>query len=202
MTDTSPLFAVVCTYGSDAHSLRSAALPDHIAYLRAYRHLLRFAGPTLANDGCRETGSAAIVDMPDRASAELFVSREAFNRAGMFSHIEILRFTSVIGARQVDLSSDDGQLRFLGQWRGKAATAIPDDGCSEPVDGTAGIRVLEAGPLVTDDAGCVLGGLFIVEAGSRKDVEGFLQRDAHRRSTAVEYVRVTRWRFGRALSGT
>ena len=47
---------------------RSAAMEPHLAYLRATRDQIRFAGPLIADDGETPLGSVTVLDAPDRAA--------------------------------------------------------------------------------------------------------------------------------------
>jgi uncharacterized protein YciI len=201
MAATGPVYVVLCTYSGDVRALRDAAMAEHLAYLRRNRHRLRFAGPLLDDDNRCATGSLAIVEVPDRTSAEDFIAEEAFYRADMFGDIEIARFESAIGHRQVDLTADPGRQTFLCRWRAMTGTNLPYDGCPSLPGADASVRWLEGGALLSDDATRVVGGLFIIEVTDRRHAEGVVGSDVGRQSAAKASTLVTRWRFGEALGG-
>lgn len=200
MMDEPVLFVALCRYGPDAHSLRSAAMADHLAYLRRNGERLRFAGPLLAEDGRTATGSLVIVDAAHRADAEQFVAEEAFHRAGMFDDVEIHRYASTVGGRQVAIAPDASKDLYLCRWTGRADSSS-GGGVPPPVAGVAPVRVLEAGALV-DDAGLgVHGGLAIVETVGSAAARRVATDDVRRRAGVADDVLVSRWRFGQALGG-
>jgi uncharacterized protein YciI len=200
MIDAPVLFVALCRYGPDAHSLRSAAMADHLAYLRRNGERLRFAGPLLAGDGRTATGSLAIVEVAHRAGAEQFVSEEAFHRAGMFDDVEIHRYASTVGGRQVLIAPDASKDLYLCRWTGTAD--MSSGGGTLPSDTeAASVKVLEAGALVDDDGIGVRGGLVIVETVDSAAARRVAADDVRRRAGAAEDVLVSRWRFGQALGG-
>ena len=201
MSDSQVLFVALGRYGANAHSLRAAAMGDHLAYLRGNGERLRFAGPMLADDGRTPTGSLAIVEVPDRAAAERFVSEEAFFRAGMFDHVEIHRYASAVDGRQVHIAPDPGRHLYLCRWIGAADASSPAYRALPPATEAAAVRVLEAGALVGDDGEAGLGGLFIVEAADGAAARDVVTDDVRRRAGSAGDVLVCRWRFGQALGG-
>lgn len=199
MTETRSLYLIRCTYGADAHSLRERAMAEHLSYLQENGHRLRFAGPLLADDGRTATGSNAIVEVSDRTDAEDFIAEEAFNRAGMFDDIEILRFESGLNNRQVHITPDPEREMFFCRWTTAARSGMSSAGGFEVSQGDPSVRMLEGGALLTDDATQVIGGLFILEVHNRPAAEDFLAMDIRRRSGDADDVLVSRWRFGQAL---
>lgn len=190
-------YLVLCTYGSDALSLRDAAMDEHLSYLRDNRDRLRFAGPLLDNDTRTASGSLAIVD-GSRADAEDYIAREAFCRAGMFDSIEIVRFESAVGLRQVELEPDGGRQLYACRWltgTGQTYSRPP----SIP-EADASTRMLEGGALLSDVGSQLIGGLFIVETSDRGHAEAVLASDAERWGVGDARTLVSRWRFGQALS--
>jgi uncharacterized protein len=191
-------YLVLCTYGRDALSLRDAAMDEHLSYLRRNRDRLRFAGPLLDEGGGSATGSLAIVDVGSRAEAEDYIGREAFCRAGMFDSIEIVRFESAIGLRQVGLKPQGGRQLYACRWlAGSGLTyrlppSIPE--------ADASTRMLEGGALLCDEGTQLIGGLFIVETTDRTRADGVLASDVERWGVGDASTMVSRWRFGQALS--
>ena len=54
-------------------------------------------------------------------------------------------------------------------------------------------QVIRAGPL-SDDAGSMAGSLFVMEAGSRADVEAFTAADPYSKAGLFESVEILNWR--------
>ena len=187
------LFFIRCEYRPHATARREAAREEHLAYLRANGHRLRFAGPGLDDDGA-PNAMIAVLGATDRAEALAYLEGEAFHRAGMFDRIEVTRFASLLGRRQVELREDPERRLYIAQYRladeGARALHVPSE--------EDGVRLLEAGPLLDDAAARVLGGLLFLEAGGRDAATAFLD-DVLGESRPVAEQRLTRWRFGKAI---
>ena len=191
-------YLVLCTYGRDALSLRDAAMEEHLSYLRGNRDRLRFAGPLLDNDARSASGSLAIVEGGGRAGAEDYIAREAFCRAGMFDSIEIVRFESAVGLRQVDLEPAGGRQLYVCRWLTETGQAYGRPPTIPEAD--ASTRMLEGGALLSDDGAQLIGGLFIVETIDRGHAEAVLASDVGRWGVGDARTLTSRWRFGQALS--
>ena len=189
------MFFIRCEYRPDATARREAAREEHSAYLRANSHRLRFAGPGLDDDGA-PTAMIAVLEAADRTQALAYVEGEAFHRAGMFEGIEVIRFASLLGRRQVELRDDPERPLYVAQYlladETESALHIPRS--------HDGIRVLEAGPLLDDQGVAVLGALLFLEASGRDAATSFLDQ-ALRLSEPVAERRLDRWRFGKAIGG-
>jgi uncharacterized protein YciI len=70
-------------------------------------------GPTLAPDRETWTGSLHILDLPSAEAARAFVEHEPYNRAGLFEHHTIRRFTNLLGRTMWDFPDGSGDPRFL-----------------------------------------------------------------------------------------
>ena len=189
------MFFIRCEYRADATARREAAREDHLAYLRTNSHRLRFAGPGLDDDGT-PTAMIAVLEAADRTQALAYVEGEAFHRAGMFERVEVTRFASLLGRRQVELRDDPERALYVAQYllgdESEIALHLPRS--------QDGIRVLEAGPLLDDEGVAVLGGLLFLEASGRDAATSFLDQTL-RQSEPVAERRLDRWRFGQAIGG-
>jgi hypothetical protein len=107
-------------------------------------------GPTLGADRQTWTGSIHIVDLPSADAAREFVEREPYNRAGLYEHHLIRRFTNRLGRTMWDFAGGSDDPRFV---------AIADD-MQPPVAALPRERVIVDGELLMPDdaspAGCVL----------------------------------------------
>lgn len=66
---------------------------EHWSYMDAFADGMTARGPTLGADRETWTGSVHIVDLPSAEAAREFAEREPYNRAGLFEHHTIRRFT-------------------------------------------------------------------------------------------------------------
>jgi len=75
----------------DGAALRAAHREAHFAYLEKHQDILVLGGALLAEDGTTRTGSVLIINVPDRAAAEVFSRDEPFRKAGLFRDVKISR---------------------------------------------------------------------------------------------------------------
>jgi uncharacterized protein YciI len=71
--------------------IRSEKLKEHLAYLEEHRGKIVIGGAMLADDCVTRRGSALILNVPDRATAEAFSANEPFRRAGLYAMVRIER---------------------------------------------------------------------------------------------------------------
>ena len=95
----SPSWMVLARLGPEGGPRRVAALDPHLAYLRARRDAIRFAGPIFADDNVTATGSLTLIDAPDRAAVEAYIAAEPYNVNGAFDRVEIMRWSSSMALR-------------------------------------------------------------------------------------------------------
>lgn len=92
-----PLYAIICHDRADAGDLRATTRPSHLDYLQAPGSPVRVAG-ALRTDGDVPVGSIIVVEVEDEAAARTFGENDPFARAGLFSDMEVRRWTLAIGA--------------------------------------------------------------------------------------------------------
>lgn len=196
MADDTPLYFVRGIEGGrDTRAAREAATAEHIAWLRSHAQRLRFAGPYFRRDRTTKAGTMAVIESPDRAGAQAFIDGEAFNRAGVFDTVEVVRFASLLGLRQRDLHPDPRLLGFLVRWELPPSddhADLPDPPPADP----ASLRLFELGLLLTDDGTTVIGGLALAEAVDDATIEAYAATIAHERRTTLH---IDPWRFGHSI---
>jgi uncharacterized protein len=194
-----------CTYGPDALDKREAAMAAHLAFLRGNVERIRFAGPLLADDGVTPIGSWLMVDSPSSEAAADFIATEGFNRAGMFSSIEIKRFaeTSLQEKRQVNMTADPTLQMFVcemldgpdGAERRKTAGSAHHNYQKGVMD-----TFVARGPMRSDDASKVIGTTYVIQVKDRAAAEAFIAAEPLNRAGVFSEIRIDRWRFGKGLS--
>ncbi|MBN8993795.1 MAG: YciI family protein [Rhizobiales bacterium] len=85
-------YLIDATDKPDSADLRAKTRPEHMEFLKASLPKLIAAGAKLRDDGTTAWGSAYIVDVDDRASAEAFINADPFTKAGLFGDIRITRW--------------------------------------------------------------------------------------------------------------
>ncbi len=84
------LFSLICVdKPAEGLPLRKENRPAHLAYLDANIAQIRYAGPTLTDDGETPTGSLLIIDVPDKAAAAAFAAADPYALAGVFESVTI-----------------------------------------------------------------------------------------------------------------
>ncbi len=78
-----------------AGELRQKVRPDHKAYLGQQAERIAFAGPLVSDDGDAMIGSLLAIDFPSRAAASAWMQDEPFNRAGLYSSVQINAFVNL-----------------------------------------------------------------------------------------------------------
>ncbi len=87
--------ALIAKDKSGAQAIRAENRPAHIAYLKS-TDLVAQAGPFLDNDGDM-IGSLIILDVPDMATAQVWVENDPYAKAGLFGSVELIHWNRVIG---------------------------------------------------------------------------------------------------------
>ena len=102
-------FAVICTYRPGGDVERFPHRIDHLRYMIAAEPFTVFGGALLTDDGQRSTGMIVVLDVPDRAAAEDFVSAEPYARAGLFENVAIRQFRQMTPALTPGFLSEELQ---------------------------------------------------------------------------------------------
>ncbi len=89
------LFVIRCVDKPDSEQVRLDNRAAHLAYLDSLGEAVVFGGPTQTDDGEHMTGSLLVLDLPNRAAAELFSINDPYAMAGLFETVEIARFKRV-----------------------------------------------------------------------------------------------------------
>ncbi len=90
------LFAIHCVDKDDGAALRQATGAAHAAYMRDHMASIVFGGPLMAEDGQTRVGTLIVVDMPDRAAVDVFLTHEPYHRAGLFARCEVHAYQLVV----------------------------------------------------------------------------------------------------------
>ena len=81
-------------YGVDgAHGAtrREMAREEHFSYLEANKDILILGGATLADDSDARLGSCLIINVTNRAAADVFADGEPLRKAGVFESYTVVR---------------------------------------------------------------------------------------------------------------
>ncbi len=90
-----PLFSLICTDKPGHLEVRKSNRDAHLAYLKS-SGVVTQAGPFLDAAGDM-TGSLIVLDVADRAAAEVWAENDPYANAGLFSSVRIEHWNRVIG---------------------------------------------------------------------------------------------------------
>lgn len=179
-----------------------ALMDDHLEYLRSASDQIRFAGPTLAEDGQTRVGSIWLIDAADRAAAEKWVAAEPFSEAGAFSSVILTRWSSSMQIRQGEYARTQG-------WKQFAITAHDrPDGRKRRDDvadahhtfqATVMDRYIARGPMLSDDGSTLIGSFMIVEFPDREACDGFWAGEPLNTGGVFSEVKIDSWGYGNAF---
>ena len=86
------LFVIHAIDRPDSLGLRKATRAAHLEYLADFDTPV--GGPLLDADGAM-CGSCIVLDVPDRAAADAFVTNDPYNRADLFETVSVHEFMKV-----------------------------------------------------------------------------------------------------------
>jgi len=89
------LYLVICRDRPEATGVCAATRDAHLAYLKA-TGVVTLAGP-LMDDAGAMNGSLLVIDVADRAAAEVFAAGDPYAAAGLFASVEIVAWKRVLG---------------------------------------------------------------------------------------------------------
>ncbi|TDD20887.1 YciI family protein [Actinomadura sp. KC06] len=90
-------YVVLCRDVPDSAVLRRSVLDEHRRYVDERADLIKLSGPLLGPDGTTRRGQLFVLDVPDRQSAEAFISADPFTRAGVFATVDIDPLLPIFG---------------------------------------------------------------------------------------------------------
>jgi|SRR5262245_299089 len=102
----------------------------HWSYMDKFADRLILRGPTLSDDGADHTGSVHVVDLADRASAELFATEEPYWLAGLYRQVTTVR-TDVLLQREAterSLTPEEPNSLITGAWPARPRDARAGEG--------------------------------------------------------------------------
>jgi uncharacterized protein YciI len=181
---------------------RAEAMEPHLAYLRASRNEIRFAGPLLEDDGETPRGSLTLIDLPNRAAAEAWLASEPYNLNEAFAEKSFTRWSSSMEHRQLDYPRTEGWRQFVitafdgpdGEARRRAVGEAHHKFQASVMD-----RYIARGPLLGDDGEKVIGSLMIVEFPDRAAFDAFWAAEPLNTGGVFESVTIECWRYGKAI---
>ena len=88
-------FVLICRDKPGALDIRMENRPAHLAYIEA-TGVVTLAGPFL-DDAGKPSGSLVILEVTDRAAAEVWAAGDPYAKAGLFESLLIEAWRKVVG---------------------------------------------------------------------------------------------------------
>jgi uncharacterized protein YciI len=196
-------FYVRSLYQPDSLNLRDAAMETHLAHVRSYAEHIQFAGPFLSDDGGTPLGTMAVINLPDRSTAENYVAGDGFAKAGMLQAPNIIRFMSSKRLTQADRAPNPELQMFVCECLdGPNAAALRKQSAAahHTYQGTIIDKYIAHGPLRSDDGVDLLGSLFILEVADRAAAEALVANEPMTAAGVFGEINIYRWRYGKSLA--
>ena len=92
------LFAAFCTDKNDHLSVRMENRPAHLDFLGTKGDAIKYAGPTLADDGETPNGSLIIFEDDTLDAARNWIAGDPYAKAGLFADVVIRPWKKALGA--------------------------------------------------------------------------------------------------------
>ena len=97
---------------SDAQDIRRALVAEQKAYVKNFGERVIGYGHFVSDDGRDTFGTSFFMQLDDRAAADAFVAKEPMSKAGVYSKVDIHRWSNSFGKRAADYRRK-GMQQFL-----------------------------------------------------------------------------------------
>jgi hypothetical protein len=173
----------------------------HWSFMDGYADAMIARGPTLTPDRSTHTGSMHMVDLPDDEVARAFAFEEPYCAAGVYGEVLMRRWRNELGRTMWDFrgGADDPRFLIIGHGRegaSAAAEALLDEHRRYFVDRGYDDRLIERGPLLSDDGMEWAGVAILVELPDRNAADTMLLDDPYRLAGLYATVEIHDWQFG------
>ncbi len=198
-----PQWFIRSMYAPGAADKREAVMEAHLAHQADYRDHVHFAGPILSDDGATPLGTMCIIELPNRAAAEAYVSGDGYAQAGMLEQATIKRFISSKCLKHFDRAPDPKLQLFVAECLdGPDAAALRAQTATDHHNYQGSIidRYMAHGPLRSDDGKGLIGSLFLIEVADRNTAELLVANEPMTAGGVFGEINLHRWRFGKSLA--
>ena len=90
------MYVVICKDKQNAQNLRQSLRQEHLDFIQKNNHIVKIAGPILAEDSQSMAGSILIVDITTKAEVESFLNKYPNSTGELFESTEILHYKLII----------------------------------------------------------------------------------------------------------
>jgi uncharacterized protein len=194
-------YFIYCRDNPDTGAILDELAEAHWSFMDGYADAMIARGPTLTPDRMRHTGGMHIVDLPDGDAARAFAFEEPYFKAGMYAQVLIRRWNNELGRTMWDFRSaapDDPRFLFIGLGRPGVDSfdALLEEHRRYLVEGRYEERIIQRGPLLSDDGTEWIGSVMLVELPGRAAVEAMVSGDPYASAGMYASVEIHDWQFG------
>jgi uncharacterized protein YciI len=188
-------------YGWDKPGMearRSDLLAEQNSYVKKFGERVIGYGHFVSDDGLDALGTSFFMQLGDRASADKFVADEPMNKAGVYQHVEIHRWSNSFQKRAADYARK-GLQQFLctGPKTGTPEFFHEHLHAHESYFASYDDSFIFRGPIRSADGADNIGTALLIELPNRAAADRFWNEEPFARNGGYQKdVRITRWMFG------
>ena len=191
-------WAIYCWDKEGAGERRRALLPDQKSYVSNFGERVIGYGHFVSDDGRDTLATSFFMQLPDRAAADTFVADEPLNKAGLYRHVHIHRWSNSFGKRAADYRRK-GLQQFLctGPKTGTNEFFRQHLHAHESYFASYGDSFIFRGPIRSADGADNIGTALLLELPDRAAADKFWNEEPFSKNGGyARDARIVRWVFG------
>jgi uncharacterized protein len=191
-------WAIYCWDEVGKQDTRRALLQEQKDYVKQLRERVIGYGHFLSDDGHQTLGTSFFMQLDDRSAANDFVSKDPMNKAGVYSRVDIHRWSNSFGKSAVDYRRK-GLQQFLCTG---PKTNTPDFyrthlHAHESYFASYGDSFIFRGPIRSADGADNIGTALLLELSDRAAADKFWNNEPFAKNGGYQRdARIVRWAFG------
>jgi uncharacterized protein len=191
-------WAIYCWDAPGTQEARRALLAEQRDYVKGFADHVIGYGHFLTDDGHEQIGTSFFMQLADRAAANAFVSGDPMNKAGVYQHVDIRRWSNSFGKRAADYSRK-GLQQFLCSG---PKTNTPEFyrthlHAHESYFASYGRSFIFRGPIRSADGADNIGTALLLELPDRAAADKFWNEEPFAKNGGYQKdARIVRWAFG------
>ena len=190
--------AVLRTAMPGKGTARRALLQEQKDYVKEFGERAIGYGHFVSDDGRETLGTSFFMQLPNRAAANEFVSNDPMNKAGVYQHVDIHRWSNSFGKRAADYRRKRLQ-QFLctGPKTGTPEFFRAHLHAHESYFASYGENFIFRGPIRSADGADNIGTALLLELPDRAAADKFWNEEPFARNGGYQKdARIIRWVFG------
>jgi uncharacterized protein YciI len=191
-------WAIYCWDKPGMAAARRTRVAEQTSYVENFGERVIGYGHFVSDDGSDTLGTSFFMQLDDRAVVDKFVADEPMNKAGVYRHLEIHRWSNSFQKRAVDYARK-GLQQFLctGPKTGTPEFFRKHLHAHESYFASYGDSFIFRGPIRSADGADNIGTALLIEVPNRAAADRFWNEEPFARNGGYQGdVRITRWVFG------